>query len=81
MTPISLKILALTTTQCGLPKKMALTLFEPFIIRRLKEKNICHTVHTARKMIGRQEEQVWDILEGRIPDAGDLHRGRVDSVP
>ena len=53
----------LKITQCGLPKKMALTLFEPFIIRRLKEKNICHTVHTARKMIGRQEEQVWDILE------------------
>ncbi|MBP5321222.1 MAG: DNA-directed RNA polymerase subunit beta', partial [Kiritimatiellae bacterium] len=53
----------LKITQCGLPKKMALTLFEPFIIRRLKEKNICHTVRTARKMIERQDEQVWDILE------------------
>jgi DNA-directed RNA polymerase subunit beta' len=49
--------------QCGLPKKMALTLFEPFIIRRLKEKGICHTVRTARKMIERHDEQVWDILE------------------
>lgn len=49
--------------QCGLPKKMALTLFEPFIIRRLKEMGICHTVRTARKMIDRQDEQVWDILE------------------
>ncbi|MCL1887396.1 MAG: DNA-directed RNA polymerase subunit beta', partial [Kiritimatiellaeota bacterium] len=49
--------------QCGLPKKMALTLFEPFIIRRLKEKGVCHTVRTARKMITRQDEQVWDIVE------------------
>jgi DNA-directed RNA polymerase subunit beta' len=53
----------LKITQCGLPKKMALTLFEPFIIRRLKEKSICHTVRTARKMIERHDEQVWDILE------------------
>ncbi|MBP5510046.1 MAG: DNA-directed RNA polymerase subunit beta' [Kiritimatiellae bacterium] len=49
--------------QCGLPKKMALVLFEPFIIRRLKEKGICHTIRTARKMIERHDEQVWDILE------------------
>ncbi len=53
----------LKLNQCGLPKKMALTLFEPFIIRRLKEKGICHTVRTARKMIERHDEQVWDILE------------------
>ena len=49
--------------QCGLPKEMALRLFEPFIIRRLKELGICHTVRTARKMIERQEDRVWDILE------------------
>ena len=49
--------------QCGIPKEMALRLFEPFIIRRLKELGKCHTVRTARKMIERQEEQVWDILE------------------
>jgi len=53
----------LKLNQCGLPKKMALTLFEPFIIRRLKETGMCHTVRTARKMIERQDEQVWDILE------------------
>ncbi len=53
----------LKLNQCGLPKKMALTLFEPFIIRRLKERGICHTVRTARKMIERHDEQVWDILE------------------
>jgi len=49
--------------QCGLPKKMALTLFEPFIIRRLKELNLCHTVRTAKKMIEQQKPEVWDILE------------------
>jgi len=49
--------------QCGLPKEMALRLFEPFIIRSLKDKGICHTVRTARKMIERHDEQVWDILE------------------
>ncbi len=53
----------LKLNQCGLPKKMALTLFEPFIIRRLKELGVCHTVNTARKMIERQEDQVWAILE------------------
>lgn len=49
--------------QCGLPKKMALVLFEPFIIRRLKELGLSHTVRSAKKMIERQDPQVWDILE------------------
>ena len=49
--------------QCGLPKKMALVLFEPFIIRRLKELGYVHTVRSAKKMIERQSKEVWDILE------------------
>jgi len=49
--------------QCGLPKKMALVLFEPFIIRRLKELGYVHTVRSAKKMIERQSPEVWDILE------------------
>jgi DNA-directed RNA polymerase subunit beta' len=49
--------------QCGLPKKMALVLFEPFIIRRLKEMGYVHTVRSAKKMIERREPIVWDILE------------------
>ena len=48
--------------QCGLPKKMALALFEPFIIRRLKELGHCHTVRSAKKMIDRKTTDVWDIL-------------------
>src|SRR5213080_3134639 len=49
--------------QCGLPKKMALVLFEPFIIRRLKDLGYVHTVRSAKKMIERQTSEVWDILE------------------
>ncbi len=53
----------LKLNQCGLPKKMALVLFEPFIIRRLKERGIVHTVRSAKKMIEREEDVVWDILD------------------
>src|SRR5271154_7168928 len=49
--------------QCGLPKKMALVLFEPFIIRRLREMGLVHTIRSAKKMIERQTREVWDILE------------------
>jgi DNA-directed RNA polymerase subunit beta' len=53
----------LKLNQCGLPKKMALVLFEPFIIRRLKELGYVHTVRSAKKLIERQSPEVWDILE------------------
>src|SRR5208282_2743402 len=49
--------------QCGLPKKMALVLFEPFIIRRLREMGLVHTIRSAKKLIERQSPEVWDILE------------------
>ncbi|MFC2149699.1 DNA-directed RNA polymerase subunit beta', partial [Candidatus Auribacterota bacterium] len=49
--------------QCGLPKKMALELFEPFIIRKLKEKGFVHTIRSAKKMIEKQTIEVWDVLE------------------
>src|SRR5215218_8601773 len=53
----------LKLNQCGLPKKMALVLFEPFIIRILKERGYVHTVRSAKKMIEKQTPEVWDILE------------------
>ena len=53
----------LKLSQCGLPKKMALVLFEPFIIKRLKELGFVHTVRGARKMIENRSPEVWDILE------------------
>jgi DNA-directed RNA polymerase subunit beta' len=49
--------------QCGLPKKIALELFQPFIIRRLKEQGLADTIKSAKKMLERREECVWDVLE------------------
>ncbi|MCL1856311.1 MAG: DNA-directed RNA polymerase subunit beta' [Kiritimatiellaeota bacterium] len=49
--------------QCGLPKKMALVLFEPFIIRRMKERGIVHTVRSAKKLIEKQGDEVWEVLD------------------
>ena len=49
--------------QCGLPKKIALELFQPFIIRKLKEMGHADTIKSAKKMLERKDEEVWDILE------------------
>jgi len=53
----------LKLNQCGLPKKIALELFQPFIIRRLKELGFADTIKSAKKMLERKDEEVWDILE------------------
>ncbi|MFO1092023.1 MAG: DNA-directed RNA polymerase subunit beta' [Planctomycetaceae bacterium] len=49
--------------QCGLPKKIALELFQPFIIRRLKELGHADTIKSAKRMLERKDEEVWDILD------------------
>jgi DNA-directed RNA polymerase subunit beta' len=49
--------------QCGLPKKMALVLFEPFIIRKLKQKGVVLNVRGAKKLIENQADVVWDVLD------------------
>ncbi len=49
--------------QCGLPKKMALELFKPFIFSKLQFKNQTITIRAAKKLVEREEPQVWDILE------------------
>jgi DNA-directed RNA polymerase subunit beta' len=49
--------------QCGLPKQMALELFEPFIVKRLKDLDYVYTIRSAKKMIQRQDPEVWDVLE------------------
>ncbi|MCK9574167.1 MAG: DNA-directed RNA polymerase subunit beta', partial [Candidatus Omnitrophica bacterium] len=49
--------------QCGIPKQMALELFEPFIIKKLREKGFVHTIKGARRMVERARVEVWDILE------------------
>ena len=54
--------------QCGLPKKIALELFQPFIIRRLKELGLADTIKSAKRMLERRDEEVWDILDEVIRD-------------
>jgi len=54
--------------QCGLPKKIALELYQPFIIRRFKELGYADTIKSAKKMLERKEKEVWDILEEVIRD-------------
>ena len=49
--------------QCGLPKKMALELFKPFIFSKLQFRNMSTTIKAAKKMVEREEPVVWDILE------------------
>ena len=49
--------------QCGLPKKMALELFKPFIYAKLEERELASTIKSAKKMVEREELVVWDILE------------------
>jgi len=49
--------------QCGLPKKIALELFQPFIIRKLKEHGLADTIKSAKRMLERRDPEVWDILE------------------
>jgi DNA-directed RNA polymerase subunit beta' len=58
----------LKLNQCGIPKKMALELFEPFIIQKLREKGYVHTIKSARKMVDRRRTEIWDILEEVIKD-------------
>ncbi|MCQ9206309.1 MAG: DNA-directed RNA polymerase subunit beta' [Omnitrophica bacterium] len=54
--------------ECGLPKKIALELFEPFIIRKLREKGFVHTIKSAKKMVENAKLEVWDILDEVIRD-------------
>ncbi len=49
--------------QCGLPKKMALELFKPFIYSRLEAKGLSSTVKQAKKLVEREKSEVWDILD------------------
>ena len=49
--------------QCGLPKKMALELFKPFIYNKLDEKGLVTTIKSAKKMVDRETPEVWDALD------------------
>jgi DNA-directed RNA polymerase subunit beta' len=54
--------------QCGLPKKMALELFKPFILRKLEERGIASSIKAAKKYVEKERPEVWDILEEVIKE-------------
>ncbi|OGX53826.1 MAG: DNA-directed RNA polymerase subunit beta' [Omnitrophica WOR_2 bacterium RIFOXYB2_FULL_45_11] len=58
----------LKMNECGLPKQMALELFEPFIIKKLREKGFVHSIKGAKRMVERAKIEVWDILDEVIKD-------------
>jgi DNA-directed RNA polymerase subunit beta' len=59
---------ALRLHQCGLPKKMALELFKPFIYNKLEERGYVNTIKSAKKMVEKERPEVWDILEEVITE-------------
>ncbi|MFQ5450578.1 MAG: DNA-directed RNA polymerase subunit beta' [Nitrospinaceae bacterium] len=54
--------------QCGLPKKMALELFKPFVFNRLEQKGYAATIKTAKKMVEQERSEVWEVLEEVVQD-------------
>lgn len=54
--------------QCGLPKEMALELFKPFVMKKLVDRNLASNIKSAKKMVERQREEVWDILDDVIKE-------------
>lgn len=54
--------------QCGLPKKMALELFKPFVMKKLVEEGYAHNIKSAKRMVERVKPQVWDVLDSVIKD-------------
>ncbi|MBX6723717.1 MAG: DNA-directed RNA polymerase subunit beta', partial [Dactylosporangium sp.] len=53
----------LKMNQCGLPKEMALELFKPFVMKRLVELGLAHNIKSAKRMVERARDEVWDVLE------------------
>jgi DNA-directed RNA polymerase subunit beta' len=54
--------------QCGLPKEMALELFKPFVMKRLVDKGLAHNIKSAKRMVERVKNEVWDVLEEVIAE-------------
>ncbi len=54
--------------QCGLPKRMALELFKPFVMRKLVEHGLAHNIKSAKRIVERVRPEVWDVLEEAIKD-------------
>ncbi len=73
--------------QCGLPKKMALELFKPFVMKKLVNDGLAHNIKSAKRMVERVRPEVWDVLESVIADhpvllnrAPTLHRLAIQAL-
>jgi len=58
----------LALDECGLPKRMALELFKPFVMRRLVDRGLAHNIKSAKRLVERVNPSVWDVLEEVIGD-------------
>jgi DNA-directed RNA polymerase subunit beta' len=58
----------LALDECGLPKRMALELFKPFVMRRLVDRGLAHNIKSAKRLVERVNPSVWDVLEDVIGD-------------
>ncbi len=67
--------------QCGLPKKMALELFKPFIYNKLEERGLVTTIKSAKKLVEKEKPEVWDILEEVIKEHPVLLNRAPDAAP
>jgi DNA-directed RNA polymerase beta' subunit len=72
--------------QCGLPEKMALELFKPFVFNQLQEKGYATTIKNAQKMVERETSEVWDVLDEVVKEhpvllnrAPTLHRAGIQA--
>ena len=59
---------SLKMNQCGIPKKMALELYKPFIMRELVKRELATNIKTAKKLVEEADDKVWDVIEDVIKD-------------
>ena len=78
---------SLKMNQCGIPKKMALELYKPFIMRELVKRELASNIKTAKKLVEEADDKVWDVIEDVIQDhpvllnrAPTLHRLSIQAV-
>src|SRR5439155_19380316 len=77
----------LKLNECGFPKKMALELFKPFVMRQLVERGLAHNIKSANRYVERVSPEAWNVLEQLIKDhpgllhlAPTLHRLAIQAV-
>ena len=67
--------------QCGLPKRMALELFKPFVMHALVDRGLAHNIKSAKRIVERARPEVWDVLDEVISDPARAAQPRTDAAP